>query len=252
MKLIIILIFFLSTKSFFSQDHHSSFTEILKRNVTDGKVNYQGLLSEKSFDKYLDQLKKTNPDTIKSLNDKMAFWINAYNAYTLKIIIDNYPLESINDLHSGGLIFGSIFSTTIWDKDFVIINNKKTSLSTIEHKILRKKFNEPRIHFAIVCASISCPPLRDEAFEGYKLNEQLTNQAILFLNDETRNKFDANKKEATISKIFDWFEEDFGDDDEKVLQFLSKYVAEPIATNIKKYLVDWDIGYKSYNWNLNE
>ncbi len=252
MKLIIILIFFLITKSVFSQDHHSSFIEILKRNVADGKVNYQSLLSEKSFDKYLDQLKNTNPDTIKNSNDKMAFWINAYNAYTLKIILDNYPVESINDLHSGGLILGSIFNTTVWDKDFVIINNKETSLSNIEHKILRKKFNEPRIHFAIVCASISCPPLRDEAFEGYKLDKQLTDQAKLFLDDETRNEFDINKKEAEISKIFDWFEEDFGDDDEKPLLFISKYVSDKISNSIKSNVSDWDIGYLDYNWKLNE
>jgi len=252
LKLLILLILFLLNINIISQDNHSLFSRILSKNVYDGHVNYKGILSGKSLDKYLEQLTNTNPDTIKNSNDRMAFWINAYNAYTLKAIVDNYPVESINDLHSGGLILGSIFSTTVWDKDFVIVNNEETSLNTIEHKILRKKFNEPRIHFAIVCASISCPPLRNEAFEGYKLEDQLTDQAQLFLNDETRNKFELESKEASISKIFDWFDEDFGDNDEKVFQFISKYVPDNISKSIKENVSDWDIDYLDYNWNLNE
>ncbi len=252
MRIIILLTIFILSTNLYSQDQHSTFTEILKRNVSDGKVDYKGLLTEKSFDIYLNQLKNTNPDTIKNKNNKLAFWINAYNAFTLKIILDNYPLESINDLHSGGLIFGSIFSTTIWDKDFIIINNGAISLGAIEHKILRKKFNEPRIHFAIVCASISCPPLRNEAFEGYKIDEQLTSQAKLFVNDVTRNKFDINKKEAELSKIFSWFDDDFGNDDDKVLLFISQFLPEELKSNITNNSTEWDIDYLSYNWNLNE
>jgi uncharacterized short protein YbdD (DUF466 family) len=252
MKLLIVLAILLAKTLNIAQDSHSTFSNILNKHVTNGKVDYKKLISDNDFDNYLAQLKNTNPDTIKSTNNKIAFWINAYNAYTLKIIIDNYPLESINDLHSGGLILGTVFSSTIWDEDFVIINNKQTTLNTIEHDVLRKDFIEPRVHFALVCASISCPPLRNEAYEGYKLDSQLTSQAMIFLTDNTKNSFDVNKKEAEISKIFDWFEEDFGDNDDEVLLFLSRFLPKSISNSLKNDGSDWDIDYKDYNWNLNE
>lgn len=253
MKLLIsIVIIFTATTNYYSKDNHSLFTEILSKQVNNGKVSYKSLISERSLDNYLDQLKNTNPDTINNSNDKLAFWINAYNAYTLKIIIDNYPLESINDLHSGGLIIGTVLSTTIWDKDFVIINNSKTTLNSIEHDIIRKIFNDPRAHFALVCASISCPPLRNEAYEGYKLDDQLSDQGIIFLNDSTKNSFNINNKEAEVSKIFDWFEEDFGDNDEEVLLFISQFLSNPISNSLKNNGSEWDLDYLDYNWNLNE
>ncbi len=249
---LVILFLFLTISNAYSQDNHLLFSNILNKYVNNGKVNYKGLLSENSLDHYLSQLSSTNPDTIKSSNDKLAFWINTYNAYTLKIILDNYPLESINDLHSGGLILGSVFSTTIWDKEFIIINSNSTTLNSIEHEIIRKDFKEPRAHFALVCASISCPPLRNEAYEGYKLDSQLTDQGIIFINDTAKNKLDFTNKEASISKIFDWFEEDFGEDDEEILLFLAQFIDESIANDIKNNVTDWDIEYLEYNWNLNE
>lgn len=248
----IITLLLFTTSNNYSQDKHILFSNILNKYVNNGKVNYKGMLSEKSLDNYLAQLNSTNPETIKNSNDKLAFWINAYNAYTLKIIIDNYPLESINDLHSGGLILGTVFSTTIWDKDFVFINSDSTTLNSIEHEIIRKEFKDPRAHFALVCASISCPPLRNEAYEGYKLDNQLTDQGMIFINDTTKNKFDFTNKAVSISKIFDWFEEDFGDNDEEVLLFLSRFIADPGANDIKNNASNWDVEYLDYNWNLNE
>jgi len=252
LKYIVVVAFILVSGNIFSQDQHLLFTDILNKYVVNGSVNYKGLLTEDKFVNYLNQLGNTNPDTIKNQNNKIAFWINAYNAFTIKAILDDYPVESINDLHSGGLIIGSILSTTIWDKDFIVINNKEISLSTIEHEILRKKFKEPRIHFAIVCASISCPSLRNEAYEGYKLEEQLANQAKLFVNDKTKNQFNIDKKEVKLSKIFDWFDDDFGSDDDKVLLFVSQFLSEELKNNIKYNSSKWEITYLSYNWNLNE
>lgn len=139
----------------------------------------------------------------------------------------------------------------MWDKEFVTINNKKYSLNDIEHKILRK-MNEPRIHFAIVCASISCPELRNEAFEAEKLETQLEEQAIKFINDPSRNKFDLEKREAKISEIFNWFEEDFGDSEEEVLMFVADYLADDIASDIKNNISKWDVSYMDYDWGLNE
>ena len=126
------------------------------------------------------------------------------------------------------------------------------TLNEIEHEIIRKKFKEPRIHFALVCASISCPPLRNEAYEGYKLNEQLEDQAKLFFNDRTKNKFDLKNRTAFLSKILDWYDNDFGNNDEEVLLFIAKYLPEKLSKDIQENTEEWDIDYLPYNWDLNE
>jgi hypothetical protein len=139
------------------QEDHTLFTEILQDYVHDGKVNYRELCQDNRLETYIAQLAATNPDTISDEKASLAFWINAYNAYTIKVICDNYPINSINELHTGGLYIGTILNKTIWDKDFVIINNQKTTLNHIEHEIIRPLFQDPRAHFALVCASKSCP-----------------------------------------------------------------------------------------------
>lgn len=229
---------------------HSLFTDILNKHVKNGLVNYKELKKDKRLDAYLKQLTNTVPEKL-GRNEKLAFWINAYNAFTLQVIVENYPIESINELHTGGRIIGHILGKTVWDKEFVTINNKKYSLNDIEHKILRK-MDEPRIHFAIVCASISCPALRNEAFEAEKIEQQLQEEAIKFLNDKARNDFDVTRKTASLSKIFDWFEEDFGSNDEEVLTYTAQFLDVDVAKNIKSNLTKWEIVYKDYNWDLNE
>lgn len=233
----------------FSQQH-KLFTNILSKYVKNGFVDYKSLKSNKSLDEYLKQLVNTNPDKL-NINEKLAFWINAYNAFTLQVILENYPIESINELHTGGRIIGHILGKTVWDKEFITINNKKYSLNDIEHKILRK-MDEPRIHFAIVCASTSCPPLRNEAFEPDKISAQLQSQAIEFINDNSRNSFDLKNRKAYLSKIFDWFDEDFGDSEKEVLKYASQFIPENISKDIKNNLSEWEISYKDYDWNLNK
>ncbi|MBI3124022.1 MAG: DUF547 domain-containing protein [Ignavibacteriales bacterium] len=229
---------------------HQLFTDILHLHIKNGLVDYKKLQNDRRLEEYLTQLQFTDPSKL-SREEKLAYWINAYNAFTLKAIVDAYPVKSINDLHSGGLIIGSVFKSTIWDKDFIVINKKKYSLGYIEHKILRK-MKEPRIHFAIVCASISCPTLRDEAFEADKIYEQLQSQATQFINDNTRNYFDMINRESYLSKIFNWFSEDFGESDENVLKYIIQYLPEKVSLDILNNLSRWDISYKDYNWNLNE
>lgn len=233
-----------------NSESHKLFTEVLQQYVKEGFVNYKNLKNDQRLEKYLNQLSSTDPSRL-SEKEKFAFWINAYNAFTLHVVSENYPIESITDLHTGGRIIGYLLAKTVWDKKFITINNKKYSLNDIEHKILRK-MNEPRIHFAIVCASISCPELRNEAFEADKLEGQLEKQTKKFLNDTSRNSFDIKKRKAEISEIFNWFEEDFGDSDEKILTFIAAYLPENIASDIINNLSDWDISYKGYNWGLNE
>jgi len=229
---------------------HRLFTEILTNYVEDGLVNYKELKYDKRLDEYLNQLKGMNPDKL-NRNGKLAFWVNVYNTFTLKVIVDNYPIESINELHTGGRIIGHLLGKTIWDKEFITINTKQYSLNDVEHEILRK-MNEPRIHFSLVCASISCPPLRNEAFEAEKLNEQLQSQAIEFLNDTSKNSFDIRNRKAYLSKIFDWFDEDFGESDNEVLKYIAQFLPENTAKEISSHLSEWSLTYNDYNWNLNE
>ena len=233
-------------------DQHLLFTQILNDYVHDGLVNYINLKEDKRLDKYLEQLENTNPDNLRTDEDKLAFWINAYNAFTLKFIIEEYPVESINDLHWGGLYLGTLLGTTVWDDEKIIINGTKLSLNNIEHDIARKKFNEERVHFAMVCASYSCPQLRDEAYEGFKLNKQLNEQARLFFMDATKNNFDLKKRTAYLSKILNWYSSDFGNDDQSILLYVSQFLDREIADDIRRNLSQWEIDHLSYNWDLNE
>lgn len=247
--LTVMLILFMITNQLSAQEHQL-FTDVLKKYAINGLVDYKNLLNDDKLDEYLNQLSNTDPDKL-NRNQKLAFWINAYNAYTLQIIRDNYPIKSINELHTGGKIIAHIIGKTVWDKEFITINNKKYSLNDIEHKILRK-MNEPRIHFAIVCASISCPALRDEAFEADKVEQLLQEEAIRFLNDKERNDFDLSKRIAYLSKIFDWFDDDFGRNDKEILMYVAQFLPDNIKTDITKNINEWKISYKSYDWDLNE
>ena len=233
-------------------DQHSLFTQILQDYVSNGLVKYKGLKDDRRLDKYIKQLENTDPNKIMNEKNRLALWINAYNAYTLMFIIEEYPVESINDLHWGGLYLGSLLGTTIWDDEKIVINGSELSLNNIEHDIIRKKFNEERIHFALVCASISCPPLLNEAYEGYKLDKQLGEQAELFFNDVTKNKFDKNTRTASVSKILSWYEDDFGENEQAILNYAAQFIDKETADDIKKNLSEWKINYLSYNWDLNE
>lgn len=244
-----LLIMILFVQVTFPQQHNI-FSDVLHKYVKNGLVDYKALTQEKTLDQYLKQLSETNPDKL-NRNERLAFWINAYNAFTLQVVRDNYPVKSITDLHTGGKIIGYLLGKTVWDKEFIRINNKKYSLNYIEHNILRK-MNEPRIHFAIVCASISCPELRNEAFESNKIDAQLQEQTTKFLNDKTRNHFDLKNRKAYLSEIFNWFSEDFGKTDENILKFIANYLNEDISNDIKTNISKWKISFNDYNWNLNE
>jgi Protein of unknown function, DUF547 len=249
MKIIFPILLLLNFEAFAEDTLYSS---LLQKYVQTGRVNYKELCKNSDLTKYISYLESSDPEKILNEKDRLAFWINAYNAYTLKVICDHYPVKSINDLHSGGLALGSVFKTTIWDKEIVIINHKPTSLNNIEHKIIRPVFHDFRIHFALVCAAKSCPPLRSESFEGSNLDQQLDDQARLFLADNTKNRFDAANRKATISKIFDWYKKDFGKDEAEVLVAISKFLPEQIGRSIQSEPGKWQVDYTNYDWSLNE
>lgn len=221
---------------------HSVFDKLLKKYVNDkGLVNYKGFKAdEKVLDQYLNMLSKGAPAPSWSKNEQMAYWINAYNAFTIKDVVKHYPIESIKDIGSKIQI---PFVTTPWAEKFFTIGGEKMSLDNIEHGTLRKKYNDPRIHFSLVCASISCPRLRNEAYMPDKLDAQLNDQGSDFLNNPAKNKI--TKDEAKLSKYFDWYKGDWKESGQSVVKWVNKYSTTKINDNTK-------IDYMDYNWNLNE
>ena len=221
---------------------HDQWSALLQKHVDEGGyVNYKGFQKDSiSLNAYLEELTTNPPDeNAWSTKEQLAYWINAYNAFTVKLIMDHYPLESIKDIGSAIQI---PFINSPWDIKFIKINGEKLDLNNIEHSILRKKFNEPRIHFAINCASFSCPKLRQEAFVADKLDAQLEEQSIDFINDSERNII--SKNHAEISKIFSWFKGDFTKNG-SLIDFLNKYAKNKMDKKVK-------IFHKEYNWSLNE
>ena len=220
---------------------HEKWTALLQKYVNSaGMVNYKGMKADVvKLDEYLDILSKQKPAKNWSKNEVLAFWINAYNAFTVKLITDNYPVKSIKDLNPGVSL---IFVNTIWDKNFFSIAGNKMSLNDIEHRILRK-MGEPRMHFTIVCASVSCPKLQNSAYEASGLDDQLNKSAKDFLSDNTKNQVNANHPK--LSKIFDWFSGDFKINGQSKIDFINQFAPAKIDKNA-------DISYLEYNWNLNE
>lgn len=202
----------------------------LKKYVSSaGNVNYTSINSNKSeLDAIIDEFKQTPLQSSWSKNQKLAYYINAYNIFTIKLIVDNNEKSSITNIANG----------KPWDKKFVTLGSNTYTLNHLENGIIRKQFNEPRIHFALNCASESCPALLNKAFTAGNLESNLTTQTKKFLNDTSKNTF--SKKEAKISKIFDWYGADFPD----VMGFIKQY--HPLDYDPK------DITYMEYSWDLNK
>ncbi len=221
-------------------DGLNDYDQFLKKYVSTGvkhqiqlnKVNYANIAKDPNLLHIRAYFEKTNPQKL-TPKERLAFYINAYNFYTIQLVAQHWKVNSIKDI-------GSLFKS-VWKKEVGFIKGKKITLNHLEHAILRK-MNEPRIHFAIVCASVSCPDIRNEAYRAEKLDQQLNDQTTLFLKN--------NKKGATvhhhalfISKIFDWFEDDF-EQAGGVEQFILQYRPE-LKGQFKK------IKYFDYDWSTN-
>lgn len=225
-----------------SPPSHQIWDQLVKAHVKpSGLVDYKGFIKDKAkLEQYLKLISENAPDRKTwSKNQQLAYWINAYNAFTVKLIVDNYPTQSIRDL---GPKLKIPLIKDVWYYKFFKIGGVESSLDEIEHSILRKEFDEPRIHFAINCASVSCPPLLNEAFMAEKLESQLQKVAVAFINDPTRNKITPDK--AQISSIFSWFQGDFTKKG-SLIDFLNQYSKVKIKSNAK-------VSHLDYNWDLNE
>ena len=214
-----------------SSESHNSWEKLLQQFVDkEGNVNYQGFKeAESSLDDYLNFLANKAPENTSAKEEKLVYYINLYNAATVKLILENYPVRSIKEIKSP------------WDKKWVKVGDEKISLGAIEHKILRK-LDEPRIHFAINCASYSCPKLSNQAYTISNLEEQLEAASKDFINDPKRNKIEG--EQAEISEIFKWFKSDFTQNG-SLKAYINQYANVPIGPNTK-------IKYIKYDWSLNE
>ena len=219
---------------------HQLWDDLLQKHVSpEGWVDYKGFIRDSVIvNQYLENLENSHPNKMHwSKDEQLAYWINAYNAFTVKLIMDHYPLKSIKDIKSG-----IPFVNSVWDIKFIQIEGTEYDLNNIEHGIIRKQFDEPRIHFAVNCASYSCPVLRGEAYTAEKLNAQLDDQFKRFLLDERRNILRPNR--LRLSKIFKWYGIDFPKG-KKFIDFLRPHT----SVNIND---EADIEYLDYNWELND
>jgi len=211
--------------------NHQPLDSLLQKHVSDaGKVNYKGLKADKAvLDAYCKRLSESPVQETWAREEKMAYWINAYNAFTLKLIVDNYPTKSILNFDGG----------KTWDVRRIKIGDKKYSLNNIENDILRPQFKDPRIHFALNCAAKSCPPLWNHAYTAENLETTLEARTRAFVNDKSFNSLTTSR--AQVSKIFDWYGVDFGD--------LKKFLNNYSETKLKASAA---VVFNEYNWDLNE
>lgn len=217
-------------------DHsHARFDRVLRAHVANGQVDYKALKANPGeLDAYLDALAAVSADEFKAWTEaqQLAMAFNLYNAATLKLIVDHYPIQSIKKI-------GSIFKGP-WDQPVVRFRGETITLNNLEHDILRKEYNEPRLHMALVCAAKGCPPLRSEAYVGERLDEQLDDQSRTYLRSPLGLQLDRAKGEARISAIFKWYGSDFP----SVPAFVSKHSGQNVD-GLK-------IRYLDYDWSLNE
>ncbi|NVK52760.1 MAG: DUF547 domain-containing protein [Flavobacteriaceae bacterium] len=214
-----------------TENYHS----LLQKHVDKkGNVNYKSFKTDESkLGEYITYLQKTSPQKDWSDNKTKAFWINAYNAYTLKLILDNFPIKSITKIKKRG--------KDAWSIPFANVGGKNYTLNQIEHEILRKDFDDPRIHVGVNCASGSCPLLSNIAFTEKNIDSELERLMKLFINDPNRNRITAKK--VYLSRIFEWYKGDFIKNG-SLIDYLNKYSTTKINKKAK-------VRYLEYDWNLN-
>lgn len=217
-----------------SADWQSDFSELLSQYAKPSGVDYDAWAKNADdlakLESVVDAIASANPSG--SSDEKLAFYINAYNAWILHLFLQDHPKSNTN----------AIKRNAFFGRDLISVAGEKMSFNRLEHEIIRPTFNEPRVHFALNCASVSCPPLLDEVYSGDKLDAQLTAQTKAFVNDNPLG-VKVEGKTAKVSELFRWFSEDFDNGDIK--GFINKYRDEPLGDNIK-------ITYQNYDWNRNE
>jgi hypothetical protein len=250
---------------------HATLDTVLALYVQDSRVDYTALkYGRAALDRYLDQLAGVDADEFTGWPEaeQIAYLINAYNAYVLETIIDHYPIEGSGFLKKltspkrFGFPDNSIRHIDgVFDRIRHEVAGAEMTLDEIAHATLRAKYNEPRIHFALTGAAVSAPPLREEAYFGDRLDEQLDEQGRRFLNDPRHNRFEAERRQVHLSKIFDWYGEDFEqfatesgyERDRKIngiLIFVTRYLMDRVTGFLEAG--EYRVQFESYDWTLND
>ncbi len=234
-----LLTFSLISSQALAFDHsHKVFDSLLQKNVHQGRVNYGGFNASTDFRTYIASL-ATAPEASFSKNQSLAFWINAYNALTIKLILDHKEKKSIKNIDAA------------WDKNLFTVAGKNLSLNNIEHGILRKRFLHPGLHAVLVCAAVSCPPLESRAFTAQTVGARLETATRRWVADKARNSLNVEKQTLEVSKLFSWYSADFSafasdkkDINNIIRSFFSHYGNTPVGDEVK-------VSFKKYNWKLN-
>jgi hypothetical protein len=233
---------------------HDAWDRMLQQHVTpEGRVDYRALKQQPGdLERYVAAVQAYSPDNAPAMfpsdAHRLAYWINAYNALIVKRVVDHYPIASIRDL---GSLFSGVFSKT------QVVGGKALSYDDIEHKIIRRRFREPRIHFVLNCASKSCAPLRRRALTAETLEQTLQQAAVEFLNDPRHVRIHPETGRLELSKYFDWFADDFTGGPRgsggraSVLDFIRPYLA-PDTQQILAGRRDWRVDFLAYDWRLND
>ncbi|GAB3242202.1 DUF547 domain-containing protein [Hymenobacter seoulensis] len=221
---------------------HAAWDALLKKHVDEqGLVNYRAFLTDSSkLSAYLKSVSNTLPNAQWSRNDQLAYWLNAYNAFTIQRVLRGYPVKSIREL--GG---DKTLVNTVWDQRFIRLGQEKYCLNDLEQRLIRRQFSgEYRVHFALVCAAVSCPKLRREAYIGSRLPQQLEEQARDFINDPTKNRL-APASAPQVSEIFSFYPADFQKEGNTRQKVLNKYaIGQAVDAKAK-------LTFLPYNWALN-
>jgi hypothetical protein len=237
---------------------HSVFSALLQKHVVAGEVDYAALHKKPAeLVKYVESLSSVSEKAFNGWrrDDQIAYLVNLYNAATLQLILDHYPVKSIRKI-------GSVLKSP-WDLPIVTLHGKQLSLNNVEHDILRKQYDEPRLHMALVCAAKSCPPLRSEAYTGELLDQQLHDQAKVYIASDAGAMIDVDANRVSVSAIFKWYGGDFvkahaahlpkghhSDSERGTLGFVSRYVEETDRNFILRG--NYRVRYLDYDWSLNE
>jgi len=214
------------------------FDEVLHAHVRDGLVNYPAIAQDDRLQLFIWQLDRFNPNTLPSRQHSLAFWINVYNAFAMQGIIDGYSPQTVWGRYR-------YFIT----RDYYV-GGRPINLYNLERDLLIPDFRDPRIHFAIVCASRSCPKLASQVYSPDRLDQQLDDSAKIFINDPARNRFDRTQRIAYLSKIFEWFEDEFAAHSGSLLKYVARYVSDSEVArelNADRYRVE----FLDYDWALN-
>ncbi|MDJ0624483.1 MAG: DUF547 domain-containing protein, partial [Desulfocapsaceae bacterium] len=248
------------------QFSYASYAAVLSTHVNqDGMVNYKNLVADpEQLDQFYAQLASFSPDSHPALfpseNHELAYWINAYNATVLKGVVEYYPIDSVEDVEHPGILFFFPDKSGFFFFQRFTYGGQETSLYYLENYVIRGRYDDPRFHFALNCASLGCPVLPQVPFLGETLESQLDQETRKFINDPEKVRYDPAAKTLYLSSIFNWYEEDFTGwlknrspvEQPSLIDYVLLYLSPEIADLVQQNRSDVIIAYLPYDWGLND